>query len=276
MINKNQHILSTVAIIAGQGLLPKLIYDECIKKGIKIIIIGLKGDFDEQVFQGIHYTIFKPYNISKIFRYLRDKNISRLIIAGKVNRKNIYKLVCDQLGLEIFTKIMKNGFNDNNIHSIIIKFIEDNGFKILSPDKIADTSITPRGNITNVKISHDKITDIKKGVKILKRIIINDIGQGLVINKGLIIGVEAIEGTNELLKRCTNYLDVSNNGILIKLCKPHQDIKLDLPCIGPDTIKNIARFSYSGIVLESQRSIIIDNKESIDLANKNKIFIYGV
>ena len=273
---KDENISSAIAIIAGQGLLPKLIYDECIKKRIKVIIIGLKGEFNEQIFEKVEYTVLEAYNISKIFSHLRINNVTKIVIAGRVSRSNIHKLIYDQLGFKILTKIIRNGLNDNNIHSIIIKFIEENGFQIISPDKIVNKMIAPKGNITNVKIDKDQIIDIKKGVKILKKIVVSDIGQGLIIHKGLVIGVEAVEGTNELIKRCANYLDNISSGILIKLCKTHQDIKLDLPCIGPDTIKNIAKFAYSGIVLEAQRSIIISNKKSIDLANKNKIFIYGV
>ena len=273
MVRKNY---DRIAIIAGQGLLPKVIYDECLKKGIKSYVIGLQGEINEQIFQGIEYDLFKPYNISQIFKHLKANNLTKVVIAGKVNRSNLSKLIFDKTGFKIFTEIIKSGLNDSNIYSKIIKYIEENGFQIVSPNEIAENILSQKGNITNTLIDKEENLDIEKGVNILRGIIAHDIGQALIINKGLVVGVEAVEGTNELIKRCAKYLGSDNDGVLVKLCKPHQDQRLDLPCIGPDTIKNIAKFSYKGIVLEAKKSIIIASKETIKLANENKIFIYGV
>jgi len=85
-----------------------------------------------------------------------------------------------------------------------------------------------------------------------------------------------VEGTNELISRCAKYRNRNSGGVLIKMCKPHQDKRVDLPCIGPDTIKNIAKYTYKGIVVEAKKSIILASKDTIELANENKIFIYGV
>lgn len=104
----------------------------------------------------------------------------------------------------------------------------------------------------------------------------HDIGQALIINNGLVLGVEAAEGTNNLIKRCAELREEQEGGVLIKLCKPHQDKRLDLPCIGPDTIKNIAKYGYKGIVVEAKKSIMLSSAKTIKLADDNKIFIYGV
>ena len=265
-----------VGIIAGQGLLPKIVYDECLKKGIRSKLIGLKGEINENFFQEIKYDLFKPYEISRIFNYLEENNLTKIVIAGRVNRSNLSKLIFDKFGVKIFAEIVKTGFNDNNIYSAIIKVIEKKGFKIISPNEIIEDILVQKGNITNTSISKELDSDIRKGVNILKGIMNYDIGQALIIDHGLVLGVEAAEGTNELINRCSKYKNKDNSGVLIKLCKPHQDKRVDLPCIGPDTIKNIAKNAYKGIVVEAKKSIIIASKDTIKLANENKIFIYGV
>ncbi len=254
--------INSIGIIAGQGLLPKIIYDECLNKGIKVKIIGLKGEINEKIFKGINYDLFHPCSISNIFNYLQSNNLKNIVIAGKVKRIHLSKLIFDKIGFKIFTQIIKSGFNDNGIYSIIIKFFENHGFKIISPNTIAKDILVKSGVMTNCEIPKKQKEDIEKGVDILKGIIKYDIGQAMIIN--------------ELIKRCFKYKDQEIGGILIKLCKPNQDKRLDLPCIGPDTIKNIAKYSYKGIVVEAKKSIIIASETTIKLANENKIFIYGV
>ena len=273
MTNKD---FAGVGIIAGQGLLPKIVHDECLKKGIRSKLIGLKGEINENFFQDIKYDQFKPYEIGRIFNYLEENNLTKIVIAGRVNRSNLSKLIFDKIGVKIFAEIVKTGFNDNNIYSAIIKVIEGRGFEIISPNEIIEDILVQKGNITDTLIDEELDFDIRKGVDILKGIIGYDIGQALIIDNGLVLGVEAAEGTNELINRCTKYKNRNNSGVLIKLCKPHQDKRVDLPCIGPDTIKNIAKNAYKGIVVEAKKSIILASKDTIRLANENKIFIYGV
>jgi DUF1009 family protein len=273
MINKH---VKDIAIIAGQGFLPKIVYKECVKKKINCKVIGLKGEINEKLFDKSQYELFPVHNVSAIFDYLKKSDISNIVIAGRVSRKHLPKLILDKKGMMIFKEILKNGFNDSNIYFNIIKLIESEGLKIISPDCIVKDVLAPKGMINNVKITEQNGLDIDSGVEILKSIIKCDIGQALIINNGLVLGVEAVEGTNNLIKRCAKLRGLEVGGILVKLCKPHQDTRVDLPCIGLDTIKSIAKFGYEGIVLEAQKSIIIAKEEAIKFANENGIFIYGV
>ena len=268
--------ISDVAIIAGQGLLPKIIYEGCIKKGIKSVVIGLKDEFNENLFSNIKYKLFPPHKISSIVEYLKTIDVYNIVIVGRVRRKHLSKLILDKMGLQMLREIVRDGFNDNNIYAVITKTIEKEGFKIIPPELIAGDILAKKGIMNSVKITEELEKDIDEGVNILRGVIRYDIGQALIINNGLILGVEAIEGTNNLLKRCAKYKENTEGGILIKLHKPHQDQRLDLPCIGPDTIKIIARHGYKGIVVEAKKSIIIDSVQSIKLANDHGIFIYGV
>ena len=272
----NNNKISDVAIIAGQGLLPKIVYEGCIKKDIKCVMIGLKDEFDESLFSNVKHKLFAPHKISSIIEYLKTIDAHNIVIVGRVRRKHLSKLILDKMGLLMLKEIIQGGFNDSNIYTVITKTIEKKGFKIIPPELIVEDILAKKGIMNSVKITERLKKDIYKGVNILKGVIRYDIGQALVINNGLILGVEAVEGTNDLLKRCAKYRENTEGGILIKLHKPHQDQRLDLPCIGPDTIKIVARHGYKGIVIEAKKSIIIDSVQSIKLANDHGIFIYGV
>lgn len=268
--------INDIAIVAGQGLLPKIVYQGCLKKGLKCTIIGLKGELDEILFPNIKYQLFPPHKISLIFEYLKRLNISNIVIAGRVKRKHLSKLILDKTGVLIFKEIIKSGLNDSSIYSAITKAIDKEGFKIIPPELIAEDILTKKGSMNSVRITEKLKKDINKGVEILRGIIEHDVGQALIIDNGLVLGVEAVEGTNHLIKRCAKYRENTKGGILIKLCKPHQDKRLDLPCIGPDTIKTIARYGYKGIVIEAKKSIIIASTEVIKFASNRGIFIYGI
>ena len=118
--------------------------------------------------------------------------------------------------------------------------------------------------------------DIERGIKLLKEVSKLDIGQALIIQNGLILGVEAAEGTNDLIKRCGIIRQKNDSEpILVKICKPNQDKRIDLPCIGDKTIEYMHDYGIKGIALESGLCLLLNKEQTLELANKYGIFIYG-
>lgn len=273
---KDNQRLDKIAIIAGQGLLPKKVLDSAKKKGISYELIALDGEIDLKYFQDLEqYHIFKPYHISKIINKLRELDVKNVVLAGKVSRKGIAKLIFDKKGLELFNSIMKRGLNDNSVLSLVVNFLEENGFNVIAPEEIADELIVKKGALTNIIPSQTILSDIKKGKLILRDIAKFDIGQALIINNNLVLGVEAAEGTDLLIKRCGQF-NQENKGVLVKICKPNQEKRVDLPCLGINTIQNLHDNGFSGIAIESNNSVILSPDETIKLANKLGVFIYGI
>lgn len=270
--------MDKIGVIAGGGLLPRHVYDACKERGIGCHIIGIDGQITEELFEGVDYEKLPVHSLSKIIKSLRDANVKYIIPAGKVHRTNLSKLLLDIKGAKLLTMIMRNGISDNTLLSTIISFFEKEGFEILPPEQIVSDIILKSGNLTtNVKITQEAFDDIEKGIKILKSVAEFDIGQALVIQNGLVLGIEAAEGTDELIKRCGEIKQINElPPILIKICKPNQDKRIDLPCIGPNTIENLMKHGFAGVASESGLSLILDQKHAIDLANKNNVFIYGI
>jgi DUF1009 family protein len=159
----------------------------------------------------------------------------------------------------------------------VIKFLESEGIRLIAAEEIAKDLIVPHGALTELEPSKEGWLDIKKGVKILKDVGRHDIGQSLVIQGGLILGIEAAEGTDSMIERCGLIRQKDGNKpILIKAVKPQQDRRVDLPCIGSKTIQNLHMHGFSGIAVEAGITLLLEGQQTINEANARGLFIYGI
>lgn len=267
-----------IAIFAGSGFLPRHVYDACIEKGIEAKIIGLDGQTSADLFHDIEYETFPLHAITKIINVMKSNNIDHIILAGKVCRStSLSKLLLDIKGTKLLAKIMRYGLNDNAILTAIIKFLESEGFSLVPAESIAKDLIVPKGALTKIQPSKEDWNDIRKGIKILKDIAQHDIGQSLVIQSGLILGIEAAEGTDAMISRCGLIKQKEEEGpILVKAVKPKQDRRVDLPCIGNETISKLYENGFKGIAVEAKVTLLLEGEKTIDEANSKGIFIYGI
>lgn len=240
-------------------------------------MIGLKDQISPELFQGIEYDVFPTHAVSKILQFLREKQIKNLVFAGRVKRTKLSKLLLDPKGAKLLALILKNGLSDNSLLSTIMMFFEKEGFQIYPVETLLTHALAEEGNLTpKIPIKDYALDDIAKGYKILKGIARFDVGQALVIQGGLVLGVEAAEGTDELIKRSGEIKQIHDSPpILIKVCKPFQDKRIDLPCIGPRTIEMLDKCGISGVAIEANTSIIVERDATLDKAAKLGVFVYG-
>lgn len=273
----NESLPEKVAIIGGQGSMPREIYDACIKLGVGVHIVGLEGQIDLHLFEGVEVDVLPIHAVSSIINSIKSKGITNIVLAGRVKRATIPKLILDIKGAKLFAKILRAGLSDKGLTKTVISFLESEGLKPLSAEMFAvDFSASP-GNMTNVIIKKSNMRDIESGLKMLKEISKLDVGQSLIIQNDLILGVEAAEGTDELIKRCGSIRQkFETEPILIKICKPTQDRRIDLPCIGDRTIESMHKYGIRGVALQPDLCLILNKQKTIELANKYGIFIYGL
>jgi DUF1009 family protein len=273
----NELKIKKLGIIAGEGYLPRHVYDACVNRGIDCEVIALEKETSFELFEDVEVKKFKIHKISNILKSMKNDGVTHVTLAGKVKRADLSRLLLDLKGAKLFAKILKSGLNDNSILVTIVKFIETEGFEIVAPEKIATDIIIGKGLLTKAKLDKNSTDDIKRGIKVLKGIAGFDVGQALVIQNGLVLGVEAAEGTDLLIKRCGEIRQKDSDGpVLVKICKPDQDKRVDLPCIGPKSIENAHKFGLKGIAIEAGASLILDQKNTVALADKLGVFIYGI
>lgn len=269
--------MKKIGIIAGAGLLPYEVMKSCQQDSIQYAICNFENETDkEELLNSEHQKIFKIHEISNLIRFLKAQKVTHVTLAGKFKRAEIKRLLLDSKGIKLFAKIIKNGLADNAILTAIIEFFENEGFEVIPPEKIAKNLNVEKGLITKLRPSKSDYDDIEYGLRILKSTASLDIGQSLIVQNKLVLGIEAAEGTDELIRRCKNLGEKGSKSILIKICKPTQDKRVDLPSIGPNTVRNAIENNVKGIAIESESSIFIDKDQALELANSNGIFIVGI
>ena len=163
---------------------------------------------------------------------------------------------------------------DNNLLSAVRRLLEDEGFQIHGIHKFADELLAPDGLAGKIKPKKEDWADIERGLEVSQNLGALDVGQSVIVQEGIVLAVEAAEGTDEMIRRAKYLKRKGRGGVLVKTCKPQQD--RDLPTIGPETVRLAIESGLSGIVVHAGHSLIIDPEEVEAIADKHKLFVIGV
>ena len=267
-----------LGIIAGETILPKYLINKLTKKKIKFIVLDLT---QSNLYK--NYTNSYSLEITELGRalsILNKNNCKKIIFIGKVKRPEISLLKFDRKALFYLPRLysaFKRG--DGSILKEIIKIFNENKIAVLNSMKFTPELIFNEKNLNNVRVgSLDKV-GINKGIKIISSLSKFDIGQSVVLNNGYVLAIEGPEGTDEMIKRSAylqKKLELKNKSILIKFPKSNQDLRVDLPTIGLDTIKNCIKANIRGIAVKRSQNIILEKDKIFTLTKKNNFFIISL
>jgi len=268
-----------IGVIAGGGNAPKVIIDSLRSQKIKYFVIAINGNADPSNLQGSDHEFVEIGEFKKVLNILKKHSISHVSFIGSIKRPSLSSIKLDSESALFMTKFGLGKFTggDNNLLTSILSFFEKKGYKILGPENLSPELITPKGVLGKIKPSGKDKLDIEIGVHSLNTLGQLDIGQSIIVENSYVLGVEAAEGTNNLIKRCKDLKrEKKQSGVLVKLKKHKQDPRIDLPSIGINTVKEIKRSGLNGIAIGSNNSFIIDIKNVIKEADKNNIFLVGI
>lgn len=268
-----------LGLVAGSGDLPISILKECEKSNIKPFVIVLKDFAKESDYKEYNHRLLKFGDVGKAISFFRKNKVKYIVFAGAVKKPDLKTIWPDLKGFFLLMQLLKcKIFGDDTILQTAIKFLEKEGFEILPVDKIVKDIKISHGIAGNIQLpNEDYMTDIELGVKVLKQIGDLDIGQSIVIQNGIVMGIECIEGTEKLIERCGHLkYTTGQKPILVKIKKTKQTRKIDLPAIGEDTITQLKQAGFAGVAIDYENGLVINRQATINLANKNKIFVYGV
>ncbi len=269
VLNKNN-----LGIIAGSGLLPSTIADLYLKQGGQVYIAALEGETDVLHITKYQYKQFPIGSVGALLEYFTENNVKEIIIIGGITRPDLKSVKVDKAGSLLIAKILKEKFlGDNNILKIISDFIESKGFKVISPKTLLELGTYEKLYVSNKLPSKQDEIDIELGMQVIKSLSNLDIGQSIIVADGYVLGIEAAEGTDALIRRCELLRKTERGGVLVKMVKLTQDMRLDLPTIGPDTIFYLAKHGYNGLAIQKSGVIIVKPLETIALLNEHELFI---
>ena len=206
----------------------------------------------------------------KILNLIKEKKSKKVLFAGKIAKPEFSSLRLDFKGFYYMPSVIKAAKKgDAAIIKAIIKILNVEGIKVISSISFNPELALKAGNYSKLKPNREDLVSIKKGIKYFNKLNELDHVQALIVNDGKIVAKEGREGTRKMLIK----LKKKTHGILIKFPKKKQDLRMDLPTIGLQTIKDCKKYGLKGIVLKSKKNIILDKAKCIQFANKNRIFI---
>ena len=267
-----------LGLIVGESSLPNYVINKLLKKNVEFLILDLTKSYIYKRYKN-SYSL-KITELGKAISILKKNNCKNVIFIGKVERPDISLLKFDTKALFYLPRLFsafKKG--DGNILKEIIKIFKENKLNVVNSMKFTPELIFKDKSINKLKINNTDKSSISKGVKIIKSLSKFDIGQSVVINNGYVLAIEGPEGTDETIKRSLHLskkYKLKNKSILIKFPKANQDLRIDLPTIGFDTIKNCIKANIKGIAVKRSQNIILDKDKIINLVKKNNFFIISI
>ena len=268
--------MNKIAIIAGGGNLPVKLKEHLLNNKLDFVIFAIIGEADSVLLENVKdYLWINIGELGFILRELEKREIKQIVFAGKVNKPNLLNLKVDSLGAKFLARLVKAKFlGDDTILSSLTKFLEEKKFEVLGAQQIMQGLTTKAENFTVLAPDEQDNIDIELGIKLLNTIGELDIGQSVVIENAMILAVEAIEGTDEMLKRAAQLKrSLLSSGVMVKSAKINQELRMDLPTIGLNTIKNAYLAKLKGILIQAEKTIFLDQDEVINFADRHRMFV---
>ena len=261
-------------LVAGDGLLPVKMAQHAKENGFDVVAISLSND---------NYKLLKKYcskvysfcpgEVQKIEDVLVAEGIKQVTFLGKVNKTVLLKRPkFDARAIEFIKKAIR--LNDDKVMLMIIEEFEKKGIEILDQTLFIKSLMIPSGVLGKLQPTKEQLEDVNYGYWLAKESGKLDIGQSVVIKDKMIMAVEAIEGTDKSIKRGCKI--AKKNARVIKVAKPAQDKRFDIPAIGMRTLKTMHKYKADLIAVEAGETILVDQEEVVKFANKHNIVIMAV
>ena len=265
-----------LGIFAGGGGLPGRLIEACETSGRPYFVVALEGQADAEVIGEAPHEWCRLGAADKAFKILQRESVEEVVLAGKIERPSLTALRPDARAMRLFVKLGRKAMGDDGLLSGIVEEFESLGFIIVGPETILDALVTAPGPVGRHAADDDARRDIERGIEVLRAVGQADVGQAVVIQDGLVLGVEAIEGTDALIERCGALRREGPGGVLVKIRKPGQENRVDLPAIGPDTVTRAAAAGLRGIAIEVGGSLVIDREAVAREADEAGLFVEAI
>jgi DUF1009 family protein len=276
-MKKQAEMPRRLGIIAGGGVLPVKVAAAARAAGRGVFIIGLEGFADPAILAPWPHEIRRLGAASRIVAALRENGCQDLVMIGPVRRPSLLDLRPDVEGAKLLARIGRAAFaGDDGLLAAVIRVLTEEGFRVIGAQEIIQEVLAPAGVLTRTRPDAQAMADINRGVRVVGLLGSADVGQACVVQQGLVLAVEAIEGTDAMLRRAGELRRDGIGGVLVKLVKPGQDKRADLPTIGADTVQNAAAAGLRGVAFEAKATILAEREACLAAADAAGVFLLGL
>ena len=273
---------SPLALLCGGGALPLAVADFVSSRGRPVVLFPLYGAADGTAVERFPHHWIYIGQFGKFLRIARAAGCRDLIFIGSLVRPSIWQVHPDLKGLSIISRTLaafRGG--DNHLLSGMAKILEEEGFRLLGAHEVAPEILVPEGTLGRSQVSEHDRADIALGLEFLRATGPFDVGQAVVVAGKHVLAVEAAEGTDQLLDRVVQLRAngriraPAGSGVLVKAPKRGQDLRYDMPSIGPLTVEGVARAGLAGIAVVAGSTIIAEPGQLVAAADRANVFVIG-
>ncbi len=262
----------SIALFAGKGVLPVEIARKLSGVQERGLILTLGADVDSLTPYAGKLIIMKTPNLGKAIREIKSYGADKVIMAGVVPKKFIYciPLLFDSLSRKVLRRTLHD---DHSLLGSIVEACEEAGIKVLPYWQILPEFIASCGKLSSRPPSEKEISDINYAREILRVILPCSFGQGVCVADGAVVAVEAMEGTDRMIQRAG---EISGRGVVVKMMKPGQDMRYDLPTVGTVTLENMHKAGLTCLAVEAGKTLILEPDKFFALAERYNISVWGI
>lgn len=270
------HPKGGLGILAGGGSLPRRIAETARDAGRPVFVIAFEGQTDPATVDGLPHAWMRLGATSKTLQALHAAGCGEVVMAGPMKRPALSSLGLDLRSTAAIARAGARVFGDDGLLSLIVEEMERDGFTVIGIEDVLGGYLAPSGTLTAIVPDDRALADARRGIETLAVLGRADIGQAIVVQEGLVLAVEAVEGTDAMIARAGSLKRESGGPVLIKGRKTGQSDRVDRPTVGPATVVAAVAAGLSGIVVEAGQTLIVDRTETVAGCDAAGLFLHAM
>jgi DUF1009 family protein len=265
-----------LGVLAGGGVLPALVVAAARAQGRDAFVVAFEGQTDAETVRDVEHVWVRLGQAAEVFARLRAAAVVDVCMIGPMRRPTMAELRPDWRATQALARIGMRAFGDDGLLSGVVREFEGEGFRVVGAHEVLGALLSRPGPYSRVTPSAEDRIDVARGIEVVRALGAVDVGQAAIVERGIVLGVEAIEGTDALIARCAALRRERMGGVLVKMAKPRQERRVDLPTIGTRTVEAVAQAGFAGIAIEAGRSLVVTAEAVRAAADAHGLFVVGV
>ena len=266
-------IFPAVGMISGNGIYPNMFANAARKAGVeRLVAAAFTGETEpglEEMVDEIDW--FRVGQFGKMIKFFKQQGIEKAVMVGQIAPSNLFDIRPDMRTLAMLARLKTR--NAESIFGGIADEMAKDGIELILATSYLEEFLAPEGLVCGPKLGDQQLLDVEFGFGIAKEVSRLDIGQTVVVKEGTVLAVEAFEGTNEAIKRGGKL--GKGKAMVVKVSKPNQDLRFDVPCIGPATIETAKEVGVNAIVVEAEKTLMLDRDRVVELCGRRGVSVLG-
>ncbi|HEY8208483.1 MAG TPA: UDP-2,3-diacylglucosamine diphosphatase LpxI [Myxococcaceae bacterium] len=263
-----------IGLVAGNGLLPLLVARGAAQRGLSVVAAAHVGETDQALEGAVARLLWvRLGQVDRIVRFLLKEGARSVVMAGGIGRVKAFTSVRPDLGaVRIIARL--RSFRDDHLLRGIADYLQQRGLPVVSPTDYLEGAMAPEGVVCGAPLGEEQLRDARLGWEVAELLGKADVGQAVAVKGGHVLALEAIEGTDEAIRRA-GALSGRSGGVVVKRCKPGQDPRFDLPAVGPGTVRAMAEAGMRALVVEAEKTLLLDAAGLAAAAREAGITVVG-